>query len=45
MKPGTLDLLPPYLSADDDTPHQIGGEPGWSENYLTHAYDTVRRRW
>jgi len=39
MKPGTLGLLPPYLSAADDTPHQGGTEFGWSENYLTHAYD------
>src|SRR5271154_2233223 len=39
MTPGTLALLPQYLSAADDTPHEVGTEPGWSENYLTHAYD------
>lgn len=39
MTSGTPTLLPPYLSAADDTPHPVGMEPGWSENYLTHAYD------
>lgn len=30
---------PSYLSPPDDIPHAVRAEPGWSENYLTHAYD------
>lgn len=30
---------PPYLSAADDVPHPAPRQQGWSENYLTQAYD------
>jgi hypothetical protein len=39
MTPATASSLPSYLAAADDTPHPLGAETAWSENYLTHAYD------